>query len=168
MKMTIVIADDSRTARFLIRQYLEMVGFYHAEFIEAENGRQALQLVKDHQANILFTDYKMPEMDGLDLLRRVKASPLLHELPVVEKFAMGGANSVKGYKENIFVRDSGIVGLAHLKIPVYRSKFFVLPFVNYGTSWERNDGILGGTQRKELLSVGFRGFRNRSISQFKF
>jgi hypothetical protein len=33
MKMTIVIADDSSTARFLIRQYLEMVGFYQAEFI---------------------------------------------------------------------------------------------------------------------------------------
>jgi len=100
MKMTIVIADDSRTARFLIRQYLEMVGFYHAEFIEAENGRQALQLLKESKADILFTDYKMPEMDGLDLLRRVKASPTLHELPVVVITSFANQAKIDELSEN--------------------------------------------------------------------
>ncbi len=100
MKMTIVIADDSRTARFLIRQYLEMVGFYQAEFIEAENGRQALQLVKDNQADILFTDYKMPEMDGLDLLRRVKASPVLHDLPVIVITSFANQAKIDELSEN--------------------------------------------------------------------
>lgn len=100
MKMTIVIADDSRTARFLIRQYLEMVGFYQAEFIEAENGREALQLVKQNQADILFTDYKMPEMDGLDLLRRVKASPALHELPVVVITSFANQAKIDELSEN--------------------------------------------------------------------
>ena len=100
MKMTIVIADDSNTARFLIRQYLEMVGFYQAEFIEAENGRQALQLVKDNQADILFTDYKMPEMDGLDLLRRVKGSPKLHELPVVVITSFANQAKIDELSEN--------------------------------------------------------------------
>ena len=100
MKMTIVIADDSRTARFLIRQYLEMVGFYQAEFIEAENGRQALQLLKDNQADILFTDYKMPEMDGLDLLRRVKGSPTLHELPVVVITSFANQAKIDELSEN--------------------------------------------------------------------
>ncbi len=100
MKMTIVIADDSRTARFLIRQYLEMVGFYQAEFIEAENGRQALQLVKDNQANLLFTDYKMPEMDGLDLLRRVKASPTLHDLPVIVITSFANQAKIDELSEN--------------------------------------------------------------------
>jgi two-component system chemotaxis response regulator CheY len=82
MKMTIVIADDSRTARFLIRQYLELAGFYQADFIEVENGREALQKLKESEVDLVITDYKMPEMDGLDLLRRVKASPTLHDLPV--------------------------------------------------------------------------------------
>jgi two-component system chemotaxis response regulator CheY len=100
MKMTIVIADDSRTARFLIRQYLEMVGFYHAEFMEAENGREALQLVRDNKADILFTDYKMPEMDGLDLLRRVKASPALHELPVVVITSFANQAKIDELSEN--------------------------------------------------------------------
>jgi len=100
MKMTIVIADDSRTARFLIRQYLEMVGFYQAEFIEAENGRQALQLLKDKQVDILFTDYKMPEMDGLDLLRRVKGSPMLHDLPVVVITSFANQAKIDELSEN--------------------------------------------------------------------
>ena len=100
MKMTIVIADDSRTARFLIRQYLEMAGFYQAEFIEVENGREALQVLKENQTDILFTDYKMPEMDGLDLLRRVKASPLLHDLPVVVITSFANQAKIDELSEN--------------------------------------------------------------------
>ena len=100
MKMTIVIADDSRTARFLIKQYLEMVGFYQASFIEAENGRQALQLVKDNEADILFTDYKMPEMDGLDLLRRIKANPKLHDMPVVVITSFANRAKIDELSEN--------------------------------------------------------------------
>ena len=83
MNMKIVIADDSRTARFLIRQYLEMAGFFQADFIEVESGREALAHLKENAVDLVITDYKMPEMDGLDLLRRVKASPKLHDLPVL-------------------------------------------------------------------------------------
>lgn len=83
MSMKIVIADDSKTARFLIRQYLEMAGFYQAEFIEVESGREALDHLKENSVDLVITDYKMPEMDGLDLLRRIKASPKLHDLPVL-------------------------------------------------------------------------------------
>jgi two-component system chemotaxis response regulator CheY len=83
MSTKIVIADDSRTARFLIRQYLEMAGFYQADFIEVESGREALDHLKENPVDLVITDYKMPEMDGLDLLRRVKASPKLHDLPVL-------------------------------------------------------------------------------------
>ena len=83
MSMKIIIADDSRTARFLIKQYLEMAGFYKTDFIEVESGREALDYLKKNAVDIVITDYKMPEMDGLDLLRRVKASPKLHDLPVL-------------------------------------------------------------------------------------
>ena len=125
MKMTIVIADDSRTARFLIRQYLEMVGFYQAEFIEAENGRVALQQVKDNKANILFTDYKMPEMDGLDLLRRVKASPALHDLPVVVITSFANQAKIDELSEN--------GAYAVLQKPLSMSKLHetIKPFLSY-------------------------------------
>ena len=125
MNMTIVIADDSRTARFLIRQYLEMVGFYQAEFIEAENGRVALQQVKDNKANILFTDYKMPEMDGLDLLRRVKASPALHDMPVVVITSFANQAKIDELSEN--------GAYAVLQKPLSMSKLHetMKPFLSY-------------------------------------
>lgn len=125
MNMTIVIADDSRTARFLIRQYLEMVGFYQAEFVEAENGRVALQLVKDNNANILFTDYKMPEMDGLDLLRRVKASPALHDMPVVVITSFANQAKIDELSEN--------GAYAVLQKPLSMSKLHetMKPFLSY-------------------------------------
>ena len=125
MNMTIVIADDSRTARFLIRQYLEMVGFYQAEFVEAENGRVALQQVKDNKANILFTDYKMPEMDGLDLLRRVKASPALHDLPVVVITSFANQAKIDELSEN--------GAYAVLQKPLSMSKLHetMKPFLSY-------------------------------------
>jgi two-component system chemotaxis response regulator CheY len=133
MKMTIVIADDSRTARFLIRQYLEMVGFYQAEFIEAENGRLALQQVKDNKANILFTDYKMPEMDGLDLLRRVKASPALHDLPVVVITSFANQAKIDELSEN--------GAYAVLQKPLSMSKLHetMKPFLSYEEDYGDQD-----------------------------
>jgi two-component system chemotaxis response regulator CheY len=83
MKMSIVIVDDSKTARFLIRQYVEMAGFDEAEFIEAANGREALAVVTDKAPGLVISDFKMPEMDGLELLCRIKENPAFRDLPVV-------------------------------------------------------------------------------------
>jgi len=74
-------------------------------------------------------------------------------LPAVEKFAIGGAKSVRGYKENIFVRDSGVTVSTQVKYPVYQSKVFVAPFMDYGRSWERNSGFWGGNA-DQALSIG--------------
>jgi len=83
MKMTILIADDSKTARFLIRQYVGMAGFDEAEFIEAANGREALAALERTAVGLVISDFKMPEMDGLELLRRIKGHPAWHRVPVV-------------------------------------------------------------------------------------
>ncbi|MBN2644275.1 MAG: response regulator [Desulfuromonadaceae bacterium] len=79
----IVIADDSATARMMIRRCLEIVGFGEAEFVEAENGREALTHVKQSPAFLLVSDLNMPIMDGEALLKWVKASPKLVDLPVL-------------------------------------------------------------------------------------
>ena len=79
----IVIADDSGTARMMIRRCLEIIGLSDAEFAEAENGKEALTLVKQEQTDLLVTDLNMPIMDGEALLKWVKASPRLFDLPVL-------------------------------------------------------------------------------------
>ncbi|PLX84980.1 MAG: response regulator [Desulfuromonas sp.] len=79
----IVIADDSDTARMFIRRCLEIIGLADATFVEAANGKEALEKVKEAPTDLLLTDLHMPVMDGIGLLTRVKASPLLHDLPVL-------------------------------------------------------------------------------------
>lgn len=79
----IVIADDSATARMFIRRCLEIVGLGEADILEAENGREALSLVKEHPTDLLVTDLNMPVMDGATLLKWVKGSPRLIDLPVL-------------------------------------------------------------------------------------
>ncbi|MFH1841948.1 MAG: response regulator [bacterium] len=81
--MRIVIADDSTTARMFIRQCLEIAGWPEAEYAEAANGREALQLLKQGTTDLLLTDLNMPTMDGRELVRRVTASPKLIGMPVV-------------------------------------------------------------------------------------
>ncbi len=79
----IVIADDSATARMMIKRCLEIIGLAEAEFFEAENGKEGLKLVKQHQTDLLVSDLNMPVMDGETLLKWVKSSPKLIDLPVL-------------------------------------------------------------------------------------
>ena len=79
----IVIADDSATARMFIIRCLEIIGLGEAEIVEAEHGKEALAAAKAEPTDLLLTDLNMPVMDGETLLKWVKASPKLMDLPVV-------------------------------------------------------------------------------------
>ena len=84
----IIIADDSETARMFIKRCLEIIGLRDAQFLEAANGRDALQLAKQQLAkgepvDLLVSDLNMPVMDGVTLLKWVKTSPRLVQLPVL-------------------------------------------------------------------------------------
>ncbi len=79
----IVIADDSATARMFIIRCLQIIGLGESEFVEAENGKEALTAAKEKPTDLLLTDLNMPVMDGQTLLKWVKASPKLMDMPVV-------------------------------------------------------------------------------------
>jgi two-component system chemotaxis response regulator CheY len=83
MIKTIIIADDSRTARMVTRRCLEIAGLGDAEILEAADGQEALDLVKNHAADLLVTDLNMPHMEGSALLRAIKSSPRLNAVPVM-------------------------------------------------------------------------------------
>lgn len=80
---TIIIVDDSSTARMFTRRCLEIAGCRGSTFIEAENGKEALLNLKDQGADFVVTDLNMPIMDGATLLKWIKASPKLKDIPVV-------------------------------------------------------------------------------------
>ncbi len=79
----ILIADDSSMARMFIKRCLEISGFQDCEFVEAPNGRVAIELLKEKPVDLVVSDLNMPEMNGEELLKRIKSSPRLHEIPVM-------------------------------------------------------------------------------------
>ena len=79
----IIIADDSTTARMFIKRCLQIIGLGDAEIIEAEHGKEALAAAKAQEADLLLTDLNMPVMDGETLIKWVKASPKLGDLPII-------------------------------------------------------------------------------------
>ncbi|MBU0519106.1 response regulator [bacterium] len=83
MFQTIIIADDSATARMFVKRCLEIAGYDSTTLLEACDGREALELAGTRQADLLITDLNMPVMDGKSLLKRVKSSPKLVGLEVL-------------------------------------------------------------------------------------
>ena len=79
----IIIADDSTTARMFIKRCLQIIGLGDAEIIEAEHGKEALAAAKAQPVDLLLTDLNMPVMDGETLVKWVKASPKLGDLPII-------------------------------------------------------------------------------------
>ncbi len=79
----ILIVDDSFTARSLIKKSVNICGLQDALFWEADNGKRALEILRNESIDLVLTDVNMPEMDGLNLLKRIKSSPKLFDVPVV-------------------------------------------------------------------------------------
>ena len=80
---SIIITDDSKTARMIIRRCLKIAGYHESSFMEANDGQEALEIAKKEQVDLMVIDLNMPNMDGRSLLKRVKGSPKLNHIPVL-------------------------------------------------------------------------------------
>ena len=69
--MTVMIVDDERIAREGLRDLVDWSALGLQVSFCASNGRQALQWLGEHRVDIVITDIKMPQMDGLELLRNM-------------------------------------------------------------------------------------------------
>jgi two-component system chemotaxis response regulator CheY len=83
MIKNVVIADDSALARMFIRRCLEIAGLGDANFIEASDGSEAISCMKKIKADLLVTDLTMPNMNGIELMRKISSSPRLSGTPVL-------------------------------------------------------------------------------------
>ena len=75
-----LIADDFSTARRLIKDSLQQIGF---TCFEAENGHQAITLIQQTSFDLVIADVNMSEMNGLELLKDIRANDNMKDLPVV-------------------------------------------------------------------------------------
>jgi class 3 adenylate cyclase len=76
----LLVVDDNRVNRLLIARALEQLG-HRVAF--AENGRQALEMLRSHPADLVLLDIEMPEMNGYETLEALAADPKLRDIPVV-------------------------------------------------------------------------------------
>ncbi len=79
--MKILSIDDSSATRQFIKRAIDILGF---EFLEAADGQQGLDILKAEggQIDLILLDWIMPVMDGMELLKIIKASDLLKNIPV--------------------------------------------------------------------------------------
>ena len=77
-----LVVDDSKTIRTILTRTLNEIGF---EVLEAANGREALEVIEAEKTTVplILLDWDMPEMNGLDLLKRLRQNPQLSSLVIV-------------------------------------------------------------------------------------
>ena len=85
----VLVADDNPTGRELVREGLSG---HAGSIIEATNGREALEKIRESRPDLVLLDIQMPEMDGYEVLREIRQDPALKDLRVVAltAFAMQG------------------------------------------------------------------------------
>lgn len=76
----ILVVEDSEVIRRVIRVILEGEGY---EVVPAESGSEALALARQHQPDAVTLDLSLPDLDGLEVLRRLKADAATHQIPVI-------------------------------------------------------------------------------------
>ena len=72
--MKILIADDSRVMRQIVTRTLRQAGFGDHDLIEAANGKEAFDMTTAEKPDLVLSDWNMPEMTGVEVLRQLRAA----------------------------------------------------------------------------------------------
>ena len=89
MGQKILIVDDEAHIRMLIEQTLEELEDEGVEFLTAENGEIALEIIQKENPKLVFLDVMMPKMNGMEVCRRVKKELALNDVFIVLLTAKG-------------------------------------------------------------------------------
>ncbi len=89
MSRKLLIVDDESHIRTLIEQTLEELEDEGIEFLTAENGEQALEIIQAENPQLVFLDVMMPKMNGMEVCRKVKKELSLHDVYIVLLTAKG-------------------------------------------------------------------------------
>lgn len=79
--MKILVVDDSGMIRSVLKKYLSDLGV--KDFVEAADGVLALKAVTAHKIDLVFMDWNMPNLSGIEALKKLKANPATRAIPVI-------------------------------------------------------------------------------------
>ena len=96
MSKRILIIEDQEDTRRILRDLLKSAGY---EMIEAVTGEQGLVMARIHRPDLILMDIQLPDLDGYETSRRIKADPALQSIPIVAvtSYAMSG-DDAKAYE----------------------------------------------------------------------
>ena len=112
---TILIVDDNLVMRNIVRNAFDLLKI-PCTYLEADNGGRAFHLLETNSVDLVLLDWNMPEMDGIEFLKKVRSMPDYKTLPIVmitseaakymviEALQCGATNYiVKPFKEKLFM-----------------------------------------------------------------
>lgn len=79
---TILIVDDSRIMRNIVKNYFAKLEIL-CDYLEAEDGEEALEILKQHKVDLVLLDWNMPKLSGLDFLKTVRAIDKYADMPII-------------------------------------------------------------------------------------
>ena len=102
---------------------------------------------------------QLKSSSDINLLVRSDGQLSTDDLVPLEKFSVGGVESVRGYRQDALLGDSGIFTSAEVRIPFYRwsngqSNLTAIPFVDFGTTWTNSDEIDDSQEEDTVVSLG--------------
>ena len=100
MKIKIMVVDDSLPMRMVVKKTIRASGFEVDEFVEASNGREALRLLRRKPVDLAIIDYNMPDMDGIEVVKRMKSDPDLKDIPVIIATVEGSRQRVQEFVDS--------------------------------------------------------------------
>ena len=81
LSMKVLIVDDFATMRRILKNIMKQIGF--SNIAEADNGKNALKVLKSDKIDLVLCDWNMPEMAGIDVLNAVRADNDLKDTPFI-------------------------------------------------------------------------------------
>ena len=82
-KLKAMVIDDSRVMRMMVMNSLGRVKLADFEFVEAEDGIDALEKFDPKEIDIIFADWNMPRMTGIEFVRKVRGNKKNQNLPII-------------------------------------------------------------------------------------
>ena len=79
VNIKVLVVDDFATMRRIIKNVLKQIGF--TKILEADDGTSALEVLKENKVDLIISDWNMPQMTGLDLLKAVRGEKSTKNIP---------------------------------------------------------------------------------------
>jgi len=99
-QLHILVVDDMAVSRGLLTQALDQLGIENYRYVA--NGQEALDFLKKTPVHLVLSDYNMPVMDGLDLLRAIRSTDSLAKLAFI---------MVSGFQDSRVVEQAALLGM---------------------------------------------------------